>query len=96
MGRATQGVTLINLDEGSLLVMPTTFPGISIEEARRVLAWRAIDDDADEELPESEVIRIAAEVDQLLAAFSHGRSNPGEIAFLPKRLVRIHGLGSSC
>lgn len=25
------------LDEGSLLVMPTTFPGISIEEARRVL-----------------------------------------------------------
>lgn len=26
------------LDEGSLLVMPTTFPGISIEEARRALA----------------------------------------------------------
>jgi Cu(I)/Ag(I) efflux system membrane protein CusA/SilA len=26
------------LDEGSLLVMPTTFPGIAIEEARRVLA----------------------------------------------------------
>ena len=25
------------LDEGSLLVMPTTFPGVSIEEARRVL-----------------------------------------------------------
>src|SRR3990167_46221 len=25
------------LDEGSLLVMPTTFPGISIEEARRAL-----------------------------------------------------------
>jgi Cu(I)/Ag(I) efflux system membrane protein CusA/SilA len=26
------------LDEGSLLVMPTTFPGISIEEARRAMA----------------------------------------------------------
>jgi Cu(I)/Ag(I) efflux system membrane protein CusA/SilA len=26
------------LDEGSLLVMPTTFPGIAIEEARRVLS----------------------------------------------------------
>lgn len=26
------------LDEGSLLVMPTTFPGVSIEQARRVLA----------------------------------------------------------
>ena len=25
------------LDEGSLLVMPTTFPGIAIEEARRAL-----------------------------------------------------------
>jgi Cu(I)/Ag(I) efflux system membrane protein CusA/SilA len=25
------------LDEGALLVMPTTFPGVSIEEARRVL-----------------------------------------------------------
>ena len=25
------------LDEGTLLVMPTTFPGISIEEARRAL-----------------------------------------------------------
>ncbi len=28
------------LDEGSLLVMPTTFPGIAIEEARRALAYQ--------------------------------------------------------
>jgi Cu(I)/Ag(I) efflux system membrane protein CusA/SilA len=28
------------LDEGSLLVMPTTFPGISIEEARQALAYQ--------------------------------------------------------
>jgi Cu/Ag efflux pump CusA len=29
--------TGVLLDEGTLLVMPTTFPGIAIEEARRVL-----------------------------------------------------------
>jgi len=28
------------LDEGSLLVMPTTLPGISIEEARRAMTWQ--------------------------------------------------------
>jgi Cu(I)/Ag(I) efflux system membrane protein CusA/SilA len=41
------------LDEGSLLVMPTTFAGISIEEARRVLA---IQDQTIKSFPEVESV----------------------------------------